>query len=440
MDFPQGTNELYELLGAHGHGHDDVTHANEPANEPQNHNHGFAFPVDLAADALHPPKEKKNHVDESANVADAETEHIDGNVADNPAPVHTGELGIEELERQAFAHKRGTESQAVQADMGRVKRIAKNIWPYALVFAVSLFVFLLLFTNVSIKNWFSSGAPKNQQITTNYPNMAAYNSWIQSYFYEVSDSKMLDPNTDLSGDGLTNYQKFVLGLNPKRVDTAGLGMSDSQALINGINPLTGGPVTDQQKKIIAQYVDLEALSNKLTLAAANTRAAVAGASVEYNDLSGNAVTIDQNRNGQLDIPSLNISVPIVWTQDVKNFDTDLKNGVVHYPGTALPGQVGVSYISGHSSNYAWAGGSYNKIFATLGDLKQYDSFTITAYDTTGNKVIFHYIVTASKTFAANDQSQFTSQGKPQVALSTCWPVGTVSKRLVVFADLSQVDK
>lgn len=440
MDFPQGTNELYELLGAHGHGHDDESHGQEQESEAQNHNHGFAFPVDLAADALHPPKEKKNGADENAHVVEAETHTDHGNVAADPAPAHTGELGIEELERQAFAHKHKGLPSNIKPDTSRAIRIAKNIWPYALVFAISLFVFLLLFTNLSIKNWFSSGAPKNQQVTTSYPNMTAYNAWIKSYFYEVSSTKMLDPNTDLSGDGLTNYQKFVLGLNPKRVDTAGLGMSDSQALINGINPLTGGPVTDQQKKIIAQYVDLEALSNKLTLAAANTRAAVAGASVEYNDLSGNAVAIDQNRNGQLDIPSLNISVPVIWTQDVKNFDNDLKNGVVHYPGTALPGQVGVSYISGHSSNYAWAGGSYNKIFSTLGDLKQYDSFTITAYDTTGNKVIFHYIVTASKTFAANDQSQFTSQGKPQVALSTCWPVGTVSKRLVVFADLSQVDK
>ena len=56
----------------------------------------------------------------------------------------------------------------------------------------------------------------------------------------VSDPKILDPETDNSGNGLTNFQKYLLNLNPKSYDTLGLGEADSQTIAKGINPLTGG--------------------------------------------------------------------------------------------------------------------------------------------------------------------------------------------------------
>ncbi|MHB8871740.1 MAG: sortase [Candidatus Doudnabacteria bacterium] len=196
---------------------------------------------------------------------------------------------------------------------------------------------------------------------------------------------------------------------------------------------------EEQKKLVAQYIDLESVSNKLSLATAQTSGMVAGASSNVSEARNNVV-INQKENSLLTIPTLGITVPIVWTSDVKNFDKDLQSGVIHYPGTAMPGEIGTSYISGHSSNYAWAKGDYNKIFANLANLKQYDSFSISVNDETGKKIIFHYIVTGSSVYKADDQAQFASQGKSIVALSTCWPIGTSSKRLVVFAELSQVEK
>jgi LPXTG-site transpeptidase (sortase) family protein len=150
--------------------------------------------------------------------------------------------------------------------------------------------------------------------------------------------------------------------------------------------------------------------------------------------------IDQTKPGLLEIPSLKVSAPLIWTQDSKNFDIDLQSGVVHYPGTAMPGQVGTTYISGHSSNYAWAKGSYNKVFSNLGDLADNASFTITVHTKQGKTIKYHYVVTHRAEYKATDQAQFANSGTPTVALSTCWPVNTTQKRLVVFGEQTQVEQ
>jgi len=45
--------------------------------------------------------------------------------------------------------------------------------------------------------------------------------------------------------------------------------------------------------------------------------------------------------------------------------TKLKNGVVHLPISPLPGEIGNSYIVGHSSNYSNVESNYNEVFAPL---------------------------------------------------------------------------
>src|SRR5438552_3712454 len=58
------------------------------------------------------------------------------------------------------------------------------------------------------------------------------------------------------------------------------------------------------------------------------------------------------------IPSLGIKAPVGYPEktDENEFQNFLQNGVVHYPGTALPGQPGNVYIFGHSSDYIWSKG------------------------------------------------------------------------------------
>lgn len=345
-------------------------------------------------------------------------------------------------------HEEGSNIYTVHASSLKSAKFLKTAFPYIVIFIVGLFFFMLVFGGLSLTSLFSSikdNTATNEKVETPASQLssaerAAYNKWISAYFFDVNDPKIVDPNSDISGNGLTNYQKYLLNLNPKVKDTMGLGMTDTEALMQGINPLTGGPITDLQKKIIENYIDLEAISNKISLAASQSASQVAGIRTAAADTFRQESVIDQSKAATLNIPSLNITVPIIWTQDTKSFTEDLRKGVVHYPGTAMPGEIGTAYISGHSSNYAWESGNYNNIFATLGNLKKYESFTITATDVDGKPVTFNYVVAASEVYKADDQKQFMNIGKSTVALSTCWPIGTTAKRLVVFGHLSQVSK
>lgn len=400
--YPQGTADLYMHLG---------THPSQKQNEPE-----LSVPENVAVNS---DKEKKsNDLNSSGN-----------SLVSRDKATNTIVLNISKIP---------------------FKSLAKNIIPYIVVFVLAALFYFTFFGGLSLsemKTWLpKENKPKEQKVVTQIPasQLDAYNKWINSYFFDVNDKKILDPNYDISGNGLTNYQKFLLGLNPKKKDTLGLGMTDTQALIKGIDPLTGGPLTDAQKTIIAKNIDLESISNMLTLESLDSAPKVAGISTasaaSIPDLGRGEIIVNTNIPGELDIPRLNIKVPLIWGQDPASIDQDLENGVVHYPGTAMPGEIGTSYISGHSSNYVWAKGSYNRIFATIDKLQKYDSFSITATDASGKQVVFHYVVDGTGIFAADDQQQFANIGKSSVALSTCWPIGTAAKRYVVFGQLSQIDQ
>jgi len=400
-------------------------------------------------------------------------------------------------------------SKEIEADIQAAKKpnfgpLLKLVLPYLILFILGVVAYYFFFSKFNVSGLFRK-TQKTVQTTKETAltqlekqNLEAYTAWIKSYYFDVSDAEVLDPEGDNSGNGLSNFQKFMFKLNPKDYDTLGLGRSDTESLAQGINPLTGSKITDDQQKILDNYVDMEVAMNRLALANSQGRRNVAGASVwsglrgatqnsfyqpglerplEQNSnpsfpspiqnsqgnssvsrpftspntginpspaaqdtLGINDLDVDTSVAARLEIPSLNINVPIVWTSNTKNFTRDLQNGVVHYPGTALPGQIGTSYISGHSSNYAWAKGNYNQVFATLGDLPDNTSFKITVVQKNGKDARLHYVVTHRKEYKATDQEQFRNTGKSVVALSTCWPVGTTAKRLVVFGEMTQMEK
>lgn len=347
--------------------------------------------------------------------------------------------------------------------------VVKTVAPYVAVFSVGLLVYYFFFTNVNFGSIFNSTTPKavttKQTVTQELysKNSASYLKWINSYYFDVTDSKILDPESDNSGNGLTNFQKYLLKLNPKSYDTLGLGKPDSEVLAAGIDPATGINLTDTQKDILAKYIDMEVVMNRLTLHKLQHPETVAGIGINSNgvvtnnpfitnqntknvapntgvDIVSSGIEINTSIPGRLEVPSLKINAPIIFTTDTNNFDKDLQSGVVHYPGTALPGEIGTTYIAGHSSNYLWSKGDYNQVFTKLGDLADNTSFKVTVVQKNGKNAIFHYVVTYRNQYLATDQEQFRNLGKSLVALSTCWPINTTAKRLVVFGELTQVEK
>lgn len=139
------------------------------------------------------------------------------------------------------------------------------------------------------------------------------------------------------------------------------------------------------------------------------------------------------------IPSINTNVPVIdvpedkliernWTALENDIQNALRSGVVHYPGTPLPGQSGNVVITGHSSYYPWDPGRFKDVFAVLHNLTLGDEIIIFhkqqkyTYQVTESKKVFPYEVDVLNDF--NDD---------RLTLITCTPIGTNLKRLIITA-------
>ena len=141
----------------------------------------------------------------------------------------------------------------------------------------------------------------------------------------------------------------------------------------------------------------------------------------------------------LAIPSLGVSAPVLYINETgeASFQSALLNGVVPYPGSALPGEVGNVYIFGHSSDYAWSGGSYKSVFALLPKIRKGAEIKLT--DSKG--FLYTYKVTEQFVVWPKDVTVLSQDtaGKHTLTLQTSYPVGTALKRYVVRAELRQSD-
>jgi len=99
-------------------------------------------------------------------------------------------------------------------------------------------------------------------------------------------------------------------------------------------------------------------------------------------------------------------------------------------GTALPGDgKGNIFLYGHSS--AEEKSKYSKIFAKMDDLQFGDKIEIVY-----NKEQFQYTVFDKKIIEEDDFSVLKQTEDEQLTLMTCWPIGTVDRRIIVMAKRS----
>jgi LPXTG-site transpeptidase (sortase) family protein len=133
-------------------------------------------------------------------------------------------------------------------------------------------------------------------------------------------------------------------------------------------------------------------------------------------------------NNYLFISEIGVNAPISWNVPADQTLPALEHGVAHYQGTALPGQIGNVFISGHSSFYWWDGGSFKEIFALLDKLKIGDKIYISYQNQ-----LFTYVITSKKVVSPNDLTVLDQTNTKTLSLMTCVPVGTNLNRLVVIA-------
>lgn len=138
-------------------------------------------------------------------------------------------------------------------------------------------------------------------------------------------------------------------------------------------------------------------------------------------------------NGAI-IGKLGVRAPLIFAQSdkQKELDTDLDKGIVAYPGSVSPGEIGNLFITGHSSAFPWSKTQYGQVFAKLDKLEKGDRVVIFY-----NQRKFEYEIENKYLISPKDLKLVHPDNYSKITLSTCWPIGTDLKRLVVEGRLVQ---
>jgi sortase A len=123
--------------------------------------------------------------------------------------------------------------------------------------------------------------------------------------------------------------------------------------------------------------------------------------------------------GHIDIPKLNVSADLFEGIALSTLD----NGPGHWPGTALPGQVGNVVVAGHRT-------SHSKPFRNIDKLADGDLVTFTVDGATYNYVVTGHEIVDPSSIQIVDQTP-----APTATLFACHPPGSVSERYVVHLAL-----
>ena len=124
--------------------------------------------------------------------------------------------------------------------------------------------------------------------------------------------------------------------------------------------------------------------------------------------------------GSIQIPKIGVDRPLWEGVTLKT----LNRGPGHWPGTAMPGQVGNVVIGGHRV-------SHDKPFRNIDQLVAGDQIVMTF-----NGVASTYIVTGAQVVTPNDTWVINQTPEHTATLFACHPPGSTKFRYVVFAKLA----
>lgn len=138
------------------------------------------------------------------------------------------------------------------------------------------------------------------------------------------------------------------------------------------------------------------------------------------------------------IPKINANAKVVKNVDPYNssvYQYALTQGVAHALGTATPDTNGNTFIFAHSAGNWYQANQYNAVFYLLNKLTTNDQIFVYYQNQK-----YTYLVKELKFITPTD-IKFMNQdlSKHQLTLMTCWPPGTTLKRLVVIAELQNVN-
>lgn len=162
---------------------------------------------------------------------------------------------------------------------------------------------------------------------------------------------------------------------------------------------------------------------------------------KFNELADSSKNSETSYKGftnipkyfHLSIPKLGIDSAIVETNSLA-LSPDTALG--HYRGSALPGDIGDTFIYGHSVlPWFFNPKNYKTIFSTLDHLDVGDVIALNYNDKVLNyKVEYKEVLPVNK---VNPLAEYKPRylNDSTITLMTCWPAGTSLKRLLVKAVL-----
>ena len=146
------------------------------------------------------------------------------------------------------------------------------------------------------------------------------------------------------------------------------------------------------------------------------------------------VIMAKNKNLTPPYYEFKVSIPKIGLQSANTlvYSDHFEENLAHLPGSALPGEKGNAFVTGHSMLPKLSSKSSKAFFAKLPDVKKGDDIVV---DALGQRYV--YKVTELKIVDPKDISVITppdSNGR-YISLMTCVPPGFNTKRLVVVAKL-----
>lgn len=189
--------------------------------------------------------------------------------------------------------------------------------------------------------------------------------------------------------------------------------------------------------------EISAYNQNIVLADPNPdNGAVLGVSVSSQNDFPAIVSTNLRENKPL-FSEFSLSISRIGVFEAKTIveTNDFEQNLAHLPGSALPGERGNVFITGHSAitqmfkpgNYQQAvAKDYKAIFANLPNIKKGDEITINASGSTYRYLVEGLkIVNPKEVWVVNPPD---SMGR-YLTLMTCVPPGFNTKRLIVLAKL-----
>jgi hypothetical protein len=144
--------------------------------------------------------------------------------------------------------------------------------PYVLIFIIGVVVYYVFFASpsnrpavlsVNNQNKPTPLQAKAENLTVLQKEQdATFKEWLKKYYFDISDEALLDPNR-VTSNKLTNFENYLLELNPRTNDIRKTGRPDAAFILEGTDPNTGLPLKDAQKDAIAKYFDLATIKERL---------------------------------------------------------------------------------------------------------------------------------------------------------------------------------